>query len=105
MKKNVKRLCSSAYVQFVILGIVLLLGSLAVLVAPVTANPAVQQKQRNSYAVKTAPQAKAVPVRVMADTLPGPVGFDRVELPARVRSLLLPSINVQINNNSGFFCS
>src|SRR5438445_11626503 len=42
-------------------------------------------------------------VRMMAATLPGPVSFG-IELPASVRALL-PSVNVQINNNTGFSCT
>jgi hypothetical protein len=42
-------------------------------------------------------------VRMMPATLPGPVSFGGIELPARVRALL-PSVNVQINNNTGFTC-
>src|SRR5207245_2565817 len=63
--------------------------------------PVVQQKFQSSEVGNGNEQFM---VRMMPATLPGPVSFGGIELPARVRALL-PSVNVQINNNTGFTCT
>ncbi len=64
-------------------------------------SPVVQQKFKSS-AVGSGNEKFMV--RMMPATLPGPVSFGGIELPARVRALL-PSVNVLINNNTGFSCT
>src|SRR6266581_8722370 len=64
-------------------------------------SPVVQQKFKASAEVGSGNEQFMV--RMMPATLPGPVSFGGIELPARVRALL-PSVNVQINNNTGFTC-
>src|SRR5438309_2718165 len=63
-------------------------------------SPVVQQKFKSAEVGSGNEQFM---VRMMPATLPGPVSFG-IELPARVRALL-PSVNVQINNNTGFTCA
>src|SRR5437879_3335765 len=65
--------------------------------APGAGSPVVQQKFKSSAVGSGNEQFM---MRMMPETLPGPVRFGGIELPARVRALL-PSVNVQINNNSG----
>jgi hypothetical protein len=105
MKKIVKRVRSSSHVQFVILGIIVLLATLAIVAGSATSaqnpgSPVVQQKFKSSAVGSGNEQFM---VRMMPSTLPGPVSFG-IDLPARVRAFL-PSVNVLINNNSGFSCT
>src|ERR1700757_651688 len=98
MKKIVKRVRSSAHIQLIILGSILLLATLAVVAVSVRGNPPVQQKQLNPYKTKAPAPEKFAPVRMVPEALAGPVRVEGIDLPARVRALL-PSVNALINNN------
>src|SRR6267378_2475116 len=63
-------------------------------------SPVVQQKFKSAEVGNGNEQFM---VRMMPATLPGPVSFG-IELSATVRALL-PSVNVQVNNNTGFTCT
>ena len=106
MKKIVSRIGSSSQVQFVILGIILLLGTLAVVAASATSSqnagsredkPLVEQNQKPN--TDEAAEEKFQPMRIVGEGMSDSLSTGELNQAGRVPET--PTANTLINNNTG----